>query len=75
MSEYGMWFLGDNGDGTVYTGSNGDDMWSLDKRQALPLNAYQALEALEDVDSHRIFRHRILPLRWEELKNFEKGYF
>lgn len=74
MSEHGMWFLGDNGDGTVYTGSSGDDMWSLDKTQALPLNAYQALEALEDVDYLRVFRHRILPLRWEELKDFEKGY-
>jgi len=70
VSECGIWFLGDIMDGSVYTG----DDWSFDKTKALPLNACQALEALEDVDNDRMFRDRILPLSWEELANFEENY-
>lgn len=72
MSEYGMWFLGDLMDGSVYTGDDATELWSFDKSKALPMNACQALEALEDVDCDRVFRDRILPLPWEELSEFEE---
>lgn len=74
MSEYGMWFLGDVQDGSVYTGDDSEELWSFDKARALPMNACQALEALEDVDNDRVFRDRILPLPWEELAEFEEDY-
>ena len=70
-----MWFLGDIMDGSVYTGDDGIDvLWSFDKANALPLNACQTLEALEDVDNDRVLRDRILPLPWEELINFKENY-
>lgn len=69
-----MWFLGDIMDGSVYTGDGSDELWSFDKAKALSLNACQALEALEDVDSDRVFRARILPIPWEELVDFEEDY-
>lgn len=74
MSEYGMWFLGDVEDGSVYTGDDNDELWSFDKAKALPLNACQALETLEDVDNDRVFRGRLLILPWEELSEFEEDY-
>ncbi len=70
MSLHGVWFIGDVEDGTIYTGLSGDDMWVLDKSKALPMNAVQTLEALEDVDCWRQMRGRLLPIPWEELGAF-----
>jgi hypothetical protein len=72
MSEYyGVWFIGDTLDGTVYTGEPDEAMWSIDKSLAMPLNACQALDTMEDVDCSRWLRNVIMPLPWHELKDFK----
>lgn len=67
---YGVWFIGDTLDGTVYTGEDGDDMWVTDKSRAMPLNACQALDTMEEVDCERWLRNVIMPLPWDELMGF-----